>query len=87
MKNPSWQEVLAEGFTYDHMANSIWLEHLIKVGNQDENTIFHHILSASTIWVTRLDGVSLSSMPSAPLSQASLDNLREKWVEACHKFE
>jgi len=87
MESPTWQAILKENFHYDHFANSAWLSPILAEENEEATKVFKHILAASQIWVTRLDGVSLSKMPDVAVSLESLDSLRDRWLAAANRID
>jgi uncharacterized damage-inducible protein DinB len=81
MPVPDWRSILCEGFDYDRFANALWLPYILGREAPEASAVFHHILSASEIWVTRLGGVSLPAMPEVPVTQEALDGLHNRWIE------
>jgi uncharacterized damage-inducible protein DinB len=49
--------------------------------------VFNHILAASTVWVTRLEGESLTAMPEVPFAEESLVDLHRRWLRAVDQYE
>lgn len=70
-------------FDYDLWANKLWLESLEARGWPEvETKIFVHILGASTIWIERIGGESLSAIPTPEPTLAMLEQLHARWVKA-----
>lgn len=75
-------EALSEGIRFDAWANGLWLEYLNESGaGEPDVSILKHVLSASTIWLSRINGQSLTAMPEVELSHDSISKLLEGWVE------
>ncbi len=87
MTRPDWQFFLSESFDYDLFANRAWLSPLALSGGEEERRVFNHILSASKIWLIRLDGISLPSMPQVQADEHSLIDLHDRWVDAVKRFD
>jgi uncharacterized damage-inducible protein DinB len=76
-------EALSEGIRFDAWANGLWLDYLNESGaGEPDVSILKHALSASTIWLSRIEGESLTSMPTVELSHDTISKLRDGWVEA-----
>lgn len=79
---------LEEGFHYDLWANRLWLECLTRKGfPEPDRSIFAHMLSASRIWVLRVNGESPNAMPSVELSSEALDSLHNQWIEVISRIQ
>ncbi len=82
MQAPTSQAILREGFTYDHYANSAWLEPLLATADEESIRVFKHVLGASEIWSRRVEGVSLPKIPDLEISRETMDSLRDRWLSA-----
>lgn len=72
--------LLIKQFEYDRWANLLWLDFLQKTETPEVyRTIMGHILGAQTIWVSRIEGESLSAIPSPPLEAATIEESNERW--------
>jgi uncharacterized damage-inducible protein DinB len=70
-------------FDYDLWANRRWVESLAAQNWQEpERKVFVHILGASTIWITRIEGESLPAIPEPEPTEETLQNLRARWHKA-----
>lgn len=68
-------------FEYDLWANRHWSAYLAGRGwPEPESTVFRHILSASTIWLLRLEGESPASMPLPATDDATMVDLYDRWL-------
>jgi len=80
-------EELATGFRYDLWANRMWLECLNrKAAGTPDRDIFGHVLSASTIWVTRCEGTSLDHFPIVEQTEEALEALITRWLAVVDKL-
>jgi uncharacterized damage-inducible protein DinB len=86
MESPTWQSILKEGFIYDHYANNAWLVPILTQGCEESTKVFKHILAASEVWVTRLEGSSLPKMPDMEISAEVLANLKTRWLSAVDRY-
>ena len=80
-------DVLRESFDYDLWANRLWLPLLAPGEQEAELAVFKHILAASTVWVTRLEGTSLTAMPDVPATEDYLTELHRRWIAAFDRFK
>jgi uncharacterized damage-inducible protein DinB len=72
---------LRELFVYDLWANQRWLAVVAALDvDAPERGIMAHLLSGQSIWASRVEGASLSSMPAAPLTEEFLTALNERWL-------
>jgi len=72
---------LSAFFDYDLWANRHWAAYLAGRGwPEPESAIFRHILSASTIWLLRLEGESPAAMPAPGIDDATMVDLHDRWV-------
>lgn len=70
-------------FDYDLWSNKLWLEFLLKTDTSEAyRKIMGHILGAQLAWVSRVEGESLSSIPSPSLEPATLEGLHARWITA-----
>lgn len=68
-------------FEYDLWANRRWAVYLSgRRWPEPESAIFRHILSASTIWLLRLEGDSPAAMPSPATDDPTMVDLHDKWL-------
>lgn len=79
MSEPTLRATLLDDLRYDHWANGVWLKALLSHGMPDEIEVFLHILRASTLWLVRFDGISLTEPPVVEPIQAQLDDLYARW--------
>jgi uncharacterized damage-inducible protein DinB len=86
MESPSWQFILRESILYDHYANSAWLEPILTHGDEESRKVFNHVLAASEVWVSRLEGHSLPKMPDMDISAETLDSLKTRWLAAVDRL-
>ncbi|MHB8636124.1 MAG: DinB family protein [Fimbriimonadaceae bacterium] len=71
---------LARDFDYDLWANRLWLACLTAKGlPQPDTQILAHILSAQHIWLRRVQGDSLTAMPTIEPSESELVRLNTEW--------
>jgi uncharacterized damage-inducible protein DinB len=87
MDPSSWQRLVRESFEYDKYANFIWLPFIVGVALPEEKQIFNHILAASTVWVARMDGVSLNAMPEVAIHEDSIIDLHQRWMQAIVRYK
>ena len=74
---------LSEGFRFDAWANALWLDYLNESAAGDpDRAILKHALSASTIWLSRIQGESLTAMPDVEGSHETISKLLGGWLEA-----
>lgn len=74
---------LVRQFQYDRWANLQWIQFLDESEVPDlYRQIMAHILGAQVIWVTRLEGESLTAIPAPPLTVASVEELNQRWISA-----
>lgn len=72
--------LLIKQFEYDRWANLRWLSFLLETETPELYTkIMGHILGAQTVWVSRIEGESLTAIPSPSLEAATVDGLHERW--------
>ncbi len=77
---------LARDFDYDLWANTKWLECLLGKGLPEPDTgIFRHILSASEIWLQRVNGASPAAMPEVEPVESELQRLHDEWIDVLSK--
>lgn len=75
-------DLIIESFEYDRWANRQWFAYLEAEGwPEADREIFRHILSAQEAWLSRVDGISLTAMPTPDLTLETLDALNQRWVE------
>lgn len=75
--------ILKRQFDYDLWANQLWLEFLLKTETSESyRRIMGHILGAQLVWVSRIDGEFLTSIPSPSLEASTLEGLHERWITA-----
>ena len=73
---------LARDFDYDLWANRRWLACLFgKQFPEPDTQIFAHILSASQIWLSRLQGESPTKMPEIEPVESELGRIHTGWQE------
>ena len=71
---------LARDFDYDLWANQRWLACLLGKGlPQPDMDIFAHMLSASQIWLSRVQGESPTTLPRVEPTEAELLRLNAGW--------
>lgn len=87
MTTPDWRNLLRLDFDYDVYANRLWRSALELNGTEDDRRVFLHILSASEIWISRIEGQTLNSMPVVPATEEALVTLYERWLKAIDRFE
>jgi uncharacterized damage-inducible protein DinB len=87
MGSPDWRVVFREMLDYDLWANRLWLPVIVSDGLPEEKKIFNHILAASTVWVTRLEGESLTAMPEVPFTDEVLVDRHTRWCAALDRYE
>jgi len=87
MSAPDWRDLFVEGWKYDRFANLAWLEPVVQEGTDEEKRVFRHILAASKIWVTRLDGRSMTAMPDVPATAEAIDDLTHEWIAVLPKLQ
>lgn len=87
MNSPDWRHFIRDYIDYDLWANRLWLPAVVSNSLPEEKKTFNHILAASTVWVTRLEGTSLPVMPEVPLTEESLAVLHRRWLEALDSYE
>lgn len=83
----TWQEIFVEGWRYDRFANKAWLGPVLAHGSENDRRVLWHILAASKIWATRLQGESLSTMPEVPLTEEAIDAIYDQWDLALGSVE
>ncbi len=74
--------LLREGFQYDLWANLQWMAFLEGKGRPEQDwKILQHILGAQDNWLQRCQGHSPTAMPQPEVSDASMRNLHQAWLE------
>lgn len=87
MSSPTWRDLLKDGFRYDDYANRAWLPVVVEHGTEAEIAVFQHLLSASEIWLQRVEGKSLTERPVMALTPETLDHLVARWSAAVEALE
>lgn len=68
-------------FDYDLWANRAWLGYLSARGWPDtETAVLGHVLAASAVWLSRLEGESPAAMPMPAVDEATLAALHGRWT-------
>jgi uncharacterized damage-inducible protein DinB len=65
----------------------MWLPYVLDRGLNEEKSVFKHILAASTVWVARLGGTSVTAMPDVAISEGNLLDLHRRWLAALDELE
>ena len=78
---------MTDSLDYDLYANRLWLPAVLSKAEGPERAIFHHLLSASRIWLMRSNGISPTEAPSVELSEDGLLRIHDEWARAVATFE
>jgi uncharacterized damage-inducible protein DinB len=81
---PDWSSFI-RGFDYDLWANSQWRNCLLgKQMPSPDIEIFAHIFSATQIWLSRVNGESLTALPEIEPTENEIARLHKGWTDALH---
>lgn len=73
--------LLIKQFEYERWANLRWLDFLLETETPELYAkIMGHVLGAQTVWVVRIEGDSLTAIPSPCIEVATIERLHERWV-------
>ncbi len=73
---------LLELFAYDLWANTLWIDYLLsRPSSEAELGQMSHILGSQTVWLSRINGESLTSIPKPTVDLQTLSRLSEGWRE------
>ena len=73
------RDLLLKQFEYDLWANKLWLEFLSETETSEAyGKIMQHILGAQLVWVTRIEGESMASIPTLSVEDSTLEGLNER---------
>lgn len=79
-------KLLIESLVYDRWANRQWFAYLEEAGwPEADREIFRHILAAQEAWLARVNGITLSAMPTPEVTESTLESLHESWADVLTK--